>query len=123
MRRRWRLEYRWFERHDRGTRDEGRRTLPAVVGRPPPLVPPIRLAPLTRLVPPTRVSGIRGHHPPPALRAGRALLPLSALPHVPGPRRAARRARPVPVLLRPAPGARPLSPRGLHGRPGALARR
>src|SRR4051794_38867847 len=105
-RRRWRREG-----CDWGTRGGGRRTLPAVVGRPPPLVPP------------TRFRRLRGLGPPPAVCAGRARVPLPALPHVPGPGGAAAGARSLSALLRPPPCPRPLSPRGLHGRPGATARR
>ena len=50
-------------------------------------------------------------------------LPLPLLPHLPGPRRAARRPRPLPALLGPPPRPRPLPPRRLPRRPGAPAGR
>ena len=48
-----------------------------------------------------RLGRLRGLGAPPPLRAGRAHLPLPALPHVPRPRRAAGGARSLPALVGP----------------------
>ena len=56
-----------------------------------------------------RLGRLRGLGPPPALRAGRAQLPLPLLPHLPRPRRAARACSIPSRSTRPAAAPRPAS--------------
>ena len=56
-----------------------------------------------------RLGGLRGLGPAPALRAGRARLPLPLLPHVPGPGRAAAGCSIPSRCTRPAAPPRPAS--------------
>ena len=71
--------------------------------------PPRCCPPTPTPCPPTRLGRLRGLDPPPALRAGRARVPLPALPHVPGPGGAAGGARSLPALLGPAAAPPPAS--------------